>query len=178
MRPFTTPATALLIAIVASPGVATAQEARPSSAKAAAPRLTRYQVAAGSALLLTIRTPLDSATAVVDDQVEGVLWSPVIQDGMELVPVGSVAFGRVKDVARATDKTPAGHITLAFTVVEHAATRSRAAIKTQDLIIAAPRPEPQRGRFKRRPKPVDASIAAGTTVTAMTTEPLVVWIPR
>jgi hypothetical protein len=154
-----------------------AGQCRPAVVKPV-PALARFQVAAGTALLLKLRTPLDSATAAVDDQVEGVLWSPVIQDGLELIPEGSVAFGRVKEVARASEKTPEGSITLTFSVVEHAATRSRATIKTKDVVIAAPRPEPQRGRFKRRPKPVDAIVTAGAAITAMTIEPLIVWIPR
>jgi hypothetical protein len=147
MRAFLTTATTLLTATVVSTGVVAAQQGRPSPARSAAPALARFQVAAGTALLLTLRTPLDSSTAAVDDQVEGVLWSPVIQDGLELIPEGSIAFGRVKEVARASEKMPEGSITLTFSVVEHAATRSRATIKTRDVIIAAPRPEPQRGRF-------------------------------
>jgi len=165
-------------AIVACAGTAAAQESRRAPAKSAAPQLTRYQVAAGTALLLTMRTPLDSATALVDDQVEAVLWSPVIQDDLELIPEGSVAIGRVREVVRASEKTPAGRITVTFAVVEHAETRSRAMIKTQDVVINAPPSEPQRGRFKRRPKPVDASMKAGTRFVAMTIAPLTVSIPK
>lgn len=166
-----------MIAAILSAGSAAAQQARPAPSSAA-PSLARFQIAAGTALLLNMRRPLDSATSQVDDQVEATLWSPVIQDDVELVPAGSIAFGRVKAVVRASDKTPAGSITLTFSVVEHAATRSRATIKTQDLVINAGAPEPQRGRFRRRPKPVDAVVKAGTPITAVTTEPLVVWIPR
>ena len=143
-----------------------------------AQRLTRYQVAAGTALLLELRTPLDSATALVDDQVEAVLWSPVIQDGLELIPQGSVAIGKVRDVVRASEKTPAGSVTLVFTIVEHAATRSKATLNTQNVLLTAPVPDAPRGRFKKRPKPVDLSMKAGTTLVAMTAQPLVVWIPR
>jgi hypothetical protein len=178
MRRLTATSAMLLGVIVACAGTAAAQESRRAPAKHAAPQLTRYQVAAGTALLLTMRTPLDSSTALVDDQVEAVLWSPVIQDDLELIPAGSVAIGRVREVLRASDKTPAGRLTLTFTVVEHAETRSRAMIKTQDVVITAPPSEPPRGRFKRRPKPVDASIKAGTAFAAMTTAPLVVWIPK
>ena len=78
----------------------------------------------------------------------------------------------------ASHKTAAGSITLAFTIVEHATTHSRAMINTQDVVITAPRPEPQRGRFKSRPRPVDASIKAGTAFVAITSEPVVVAIPR
>ena len=125
-----------------------------------------------------MRTAVDSATAAVDDQVEAVLWSPVIQDGVELIPEGSVALGRVRQVTRATDRSPVGRVWLAFTIVEHATTRSRATLNTHDIVIAPPPPEPQRGRSMRRPKPVDASIDAGARFVAMTSQPLTVWIPR
>jgi hypothetical protein len=39
-----------------------------SPANSTAPRLTEYKVPAGTALLLKLRTPLDSSTAAVDDQ--------------------------------------------------------------------------------------------------------------
>jgi hypothetical protein len=125
-----------------------------------------------------MRTPLDSATALVDDQIEAVLWSPVIQDEIELIPEGSVAIGRVREFVRASEKTPAGSLTVTFTIVEHAETRSRAPINTQNVVFAAPLPEPQRGRFKRRPKPVDVSIGPGSRLVAVTSVPLTVWIPR
>ena len=161
---------------IAAATPANGQAGRPA-AKAAAPKLARFQVAAGTALLLTMRTPLDSATALVGDQVEAVLWSPVIQQDEELIPEGSVMFGKVRQVVRATEKTPAGSLTLAFTIVEHAETRSRAPLSTHDVSVIATL-EPPRGRIKKKPTPVDASIAAGSRLIATTTAPLAVWVPR
>ena len=155
---------------------ANGQAARPG-AKTAAPKPARFQVAAGTALLLTMRTPLDSSTAMVGDQVEAVLWSPVIQQDEELIPEGSVMFGKVRQVVRATEKTPAGSLTLAFTIVEHAETRSRAPLTTHDLSVTATL-EPPRGRIRKRYTPVDASIAAGARLVATTSAPLLVWLPR
>jgi hypothetical protein len=145
----------------------------------AAAQLDRYQVPAGAALLLKLRTPLSSATASIDDQVEATLWSPIIQNNVELIPVGSVAIGKVVGVVRASERTPIGAVTFAFTIVEHADTGSRAMMNTQKVVIEAPRePQARRGRGKDKLKVTDATIPSGTPVVAMTSEPLIVRIPR
>ena len=177
MRQFRSAAAALLL-VAAVPAAVAADQRNAPATKGAAPRLVRYQVAAGTALLLEMRTPLDSATALVDDQVEAVLWSPIVQDGVELIPEGSVAIGRVREIVRAAEKSPVGSLTVTFTIVEHAETRSRATLNTQNVVFTAPAPEPQRGRFKRRPKPVDVAIRPGSRLVAVTAIPLTVWIPR
>lgn len=130
-------------------------------------------------MLLKLRTPLDSATAKVDDQVEATFWSPLIQDGIELVPVGSVVLGRVVEVVPAGERALQGSLAFAFSIVEHAETGSRATMNTKHVVIEAPRPEePQRGRGKTRRKPVDATMAPGTAFVAVTTQPMIVRIPR
>lgn len=86
-------------------------------------------------------------------------------------------LGRVREIVRASEKMPAGSLALTFTIVEHAETRSRATLTTHDVVITAPL-EPPRGRIKRRPTPVNASIAAGSRLVATTSAPLMVWIPR
>jgi hypothetical protein len=129
---------------------------------------------------LKLRTPLDSASASVDDQVDATLWSPVIQDGVELIPAGSVLFGRVVAVVRASERTPIGAITFAFSIIEHGETGSRESLRTRTVVMEAPRDsgsEGGRGK-KKRQKPVDAVVPAGTPFVAMTAEPLVVLVPR
>jgi hypothetical protein len=151
----------------------------PPPATGSAPRLAEYGVPAGSALLLKLLTPLDSATASVDDQVEATLWSPVIQEGVELIPVGSVAIGQVVAVVRASKQTPLGAVTFAFTIVEHAETGSRAMLTTRKVVIEAPsRASTEQGRGRHRQEPTQAIMPAGTPLVAMTAEPLVVRIPR
>jgi hypothetical protein len=171
-------ATLLLCLAVPDPvaGERRAQDRTASPAKSGAPRLDRYQVPAGAALLLKLRTPLDSASASVDDQVEATLWSPIIQDGVELIPVGSVAIGRVVEVVRASERTPLGAVTFAFFMVEHVDTGSRATVSTRKIMFSAA--EPGAGRGKRRPRPIDAAMAAGAAFVATTSEPLLVRIPR
>jgi hypothetical protein len=176
----TTAVLSLALASSASASGQRAQTTRPAaSAKPPAARYDRYQVAAGSALLLKLRTPLNSGSASVDDQVEATLWSPVIQEGVELVPAGSVVFGRVVDVVRASERQPVGALTFVFSIIEHAETGSREALGTRMVVVEAPRePEPQRGRRKGTRKPVDADMPSGAPFVAMTAEPLVVLIPR
>ena len=152
------------------------QERTASPARTIAPRLDRYQVPAGAALLLKLRTPIDSASASIDDQVEATLWSPVIQDGIELIPVGSVAIGKIVEVTRASERTPLGAVTFAFFMVEHAETGSRATVSTRKIMFSAV--EPAGGRGKRRQKPIDAAMAVGAAFVATTSEPLLIRIPR
>ena len=162
------------IALVSPPSLA--KQARAPRKAAAAPE-DRYQVPAGTALLLKLRTPLDSGKASVDDQVEATLWSPVIQDGVELIPAGSVAIGKVVDVKRATERTPAGSVAFAFSIVQHAETGSRAMLTTRKVLVEAPAPEDV-GRAKPKPKAVQATMVEGSPFIAMTAEPLIVRIPR
>ena len=159
--------------LVSPPGLA--GQAKDSRKPAA--RLDRYQVPAGTALLLKLKTPLDSSKVSVDDQVEATLWSPVVQDGVELIPVGSVAIGKVLEVKRATERVPAGSVAFAFSIVEHAETGSRAMLTTRKVLVEAPR-EDETSRGKQKPKPTQATMSEGAAFVAMTAEPLVVRIPR
>ena len=156
------------------------QKARANTAtKAAAPQFARYQVAAGTALLLEMSTPLNSGTSLVDDQVEAVLWSPVVQDGIELVPAGSTVFGKITDFTRATDQRPTGSVSFAFKIIEHAGTGSRETLSTHKIIMEAQRvADTGRGKPKKRFDPVDVAIPAGMRLVAMTSQPLIVRIPR
>ena len=164
------------------PIVATAADQKKTTGTTAVkpqgPKFDRYQVAAGTALLVKLRTPLSSATATLDEQVEAVLWSPVVQDGIELVPVGSVVLGRVVEIVRASEKTPTGSLTFAFTIIEHGETGSREALASRKITIEAQQPEAGRGRGKKKFELVDLSIPSGTPLVAMTAEPLAVRIPR
>jgi len=155
------------------------QKPRGSASSKPSPQFDRYQVAAGTALLLKLSTPLNSATASLDDQVEAVLWSPVIQDGIELVPEGSVVFGKVLELVRATDRRPTGSITIAFKIIEHGETGSREPLSTRNIIMEAQREvDAGGGKVKKRLDPIDVAIPAGMRLVAMTAEPLVVRIPR
>ena len=140
-------------------------------------RFERYQVPAGTALLLKLRTPLDSSSAAVDDQVDAVVWSPVIQDGVELIPEGSVVMGRVVEVLAATKRKPLGSIVFTFSILEHAETGDRASVTTRKVTFTARPAETDRKRSTPR-ELSNAIIPPGTAFVAMTAEPLLVRIPR
>jgi hypothetical protein len=163
------------IAVLVSPPSFARQARAPK--KAAADRTDRYQVPAGTALLLKLKTPVDSGKASVDDQVEATFWSPVIQDGVELIPAGSVAIGKVVGVKRATERVLTGSVAFAFSIVEHAETGSRAMMTTRKVLVEAPVPDGA-ARGKSKPKPVQATMSEGAPFIAMTAEPLLVRIPR
>jgi len=101
----------------------------------------------------------------------------VMQDGVELIPVGSVAIGKVLEVKRATERVPAGSVAFAFSIVEHAETGSRAMLTTRKVLVEAP-PQDEASRGKQKPKPTQATMSEGAAFVAMTAEPLVVRIPR
>lgn len=160
------------------PAVLTGQGAsRPARPSAPAPKYDRYQVAAGTALLLKLQTALDSATTGVDQQVDATLWSPVVQDGIELIPTGSTVFGRVTAVEKATERKPLGTFSIAFSIVEHGETGDRATMNTRPLTFEAPAPAPVAGK-KVKLKPIDVTLAEGASIVAVTSEPLVVRIPK
>lgn len=171
---------AVLVAGMINVSFASAGEfQKPASAAKLAPQFDRYQLAAGSALLLELITSLDSSSASVGDQVEATLWSPVIQDGVELIPEGSRVIGSIVEVVRAEKGRPMPSITFAFSVVEHANTRDRATLPTRRIVIEAPAAAPvARGRGKAKPKLPEAAMAAGSRFVARTTDPLLIRIPR
>ena len=148
-----------------------------SSQKAGTPRLDKHQVPAGTAFLLTLRTPLDSATANVDDQVEATLWSPVIQDGLELIPEGALVIGRVVKVTPATKQQPTGSLTFMFSVVQHPETQSIAMVRSQSITITGTLPLTPKGKPVRGAL-AEATMAHDARFVAVTAEPLRVWTPR
>ena len=168
------------MASAASATTGEVQKDRPVSSTRTSPvQFDRYQLPAGAALLLRLVTPLDSSSTSVGDQVEATLWSPVIQDGVELIPEGSTVIGNVVSVVRANKRTPIASITFEFSVVEHADTRSRATLTTRRILVQAPAgPVAPRGRGKTRPKPAEATMAAHARFVAVTIDPLLVRIPR
>jgi len=141
-------------------------------------RLNKFQVAAGSVMQARLRTPLDSSTARVDDQVDAVLTGPVSQDGTELIPAGSALLGKVLNVVAASPRQPLGRIEVAFYIVEHAATRSRAAIETQAVLFQA-FPIEESGQARRtKPRPLDVRSSPDEMLSVRLAEPLIVYIPR
>jgi hypothetical protein len=96
-----------------------------------------YQVPAGTALQVRLRSTLDSASAEVDDAARATLLEPVIQDGIELIPEGSTLHGKVTEVVHATRQSRTGRLVLKFHVIEHIETHSLATIETRAVTFEA-----------------------------------------
>ncbi len=172
-------ACALAGLLLVSSSVATAQDGgRPARSSTPASKHDRYQIAAGTALLMKLQTALDSATIRVGDQVDATLWSPIVQEGIELIPTSSRIFGRVTAVEKATERQPLGMFSIAFSIVEHAETGDRATMNTRTLTFEAQAPPPPAGKKKVKLRPADVTLAEGSSLVAVTSEPLVVRIPR
>jgi hypothetical protein len=152
--------------------------ARAGDRAAGSDRFDSYQIPAGTALLLELRTPFDSSSANVDDEIEATLWSPVIQGGVELIPAASLVNGKITAVVRASKETPVGSVTFMMSVVQHGGTGDRAMLRTQRIVMEAPVAAPQRGRREKKMKPTDAGMTAGARFVAVMSEPLIVRIPK
>ena len=141
-------------------------------------RLTKFQVAAGSVMRARLRTPVDSSTARVDDQVDALLIGPVEQEGTELIPSGSTLLGKILNVTAASARQPLGSVEVGFYIVEHAGTGSRAAIETHSVRFQAiPDEHAPQGR-RNKPRPVDVRSSPDQPLTVRLAEPLIVYIPR
>lgn len=153
----------------AAPSVTPIQ--RPSKRKAPS-AFTNYQVPAGTVVAVQLETTVRSATSGVGDQVDATLTESVSRDGVELIPAGSVMHGTVIDALAATPRDLRGRVAIAFFVIEHAVTSSRAAIKTRTIAIDAPPPA------EKKPKPVDVQLTAGQSLNVILAEPLLIHIPK
>jgi len=153
---------------------------RPSPAQAT-PRgagTGEYRIAIGTPIPARLRTPIDSSTARVNDQVDAILTTAITQDGVELIPAGSALHGRIVQADAATKKTPLGRIEMVFTVVQHADTRSRAAIHTHSFTAEADAPREIPGGRTPKRQPIDVALAAGHPIVLTLSEPLLVYIPN
>ena len=152
---------------------------RPASeqSKPRGDRMQKYRVPAGTLLSVRLRTPIGSASSSIDDQVDATLAEAVVQDGIELIPEGSLLHGRVVDVVAASKEVVRGQIAVSFAVVQHAVTESRAAIRTLTVTIAAEDPEAPPQSRRRRAEPVDLALPAGHMLVLTLADPLIVYIP-
>jgi hypothetical protein len=162
--------------VVAASGVK--RTPAPNQARSRDLRPGEYRVPIGTALTARSKTAIDSATAQANDQIDAVLSDSVKQDGVELIPSGSILHGTIVHAEAATRDRPLGRVEIVFTVVQHAETRSRAAIRTRPLTFEAEVPS-ETGRGKRTPKkqPIDLVLPAGNPLLLTLAEPLVVYLP-
>jgi len=167
-----------------TPIVAAAEAVAPPVLAQAKPkpvaRPDHYKVPIGTVVPARLRTPIDSSVNQVSDQVDAVLSDAVTQDGVELIPAGSVLYGSILSVEAASREAPLGHVSFAFAVVKHAETGSRAEFVTRPISVEAQPPaEPAAGRRRgARTQPIDVQLAAGRPLQVTLAQPLVVAIPK
>jgi len=161
----------MMVRIAATRRAAPPQKAvgRPTPAKVRG-RYDDYQVAAGTPFEIQLRTALDSSSGQTGDAVRGTLLDAVSQDGIELIPKGSIVHGKVTAVQPASKENRAGRVVLEFNVIEHLETRSLATIETRALSFDAT-PGPKE-KFR------DIRVESGERVTATLATPLKVRLPR
>ena len=151
--------------------------AAPRQANARTLKQGEYRVAIGTVVSARLRSGINSGAAHANDQVDATLTAPVLQDGVELIPAGSTLHGKVVDARAGTRKAPLGRVEVVFTVVQHAETRSRAAIQTRPLAFEAQAPsDPSAIRAMKR-QPIDIDLQAGHPIAVVLSEPLVVFLP-
>lgn len=163
-----------------APAAASEMKRPPSTGQTRARELRpdQYRLAIGTVLPVQLRSAIDSATARVHEQFDAVLSAPVKQDDIELIPSGSVLHGTIVQAEPATRERPRGRVEIVFTVVQHADTRSRAAIRTRPLMFEAEAPaETARGR-KAKKQPIDVVLPAGHHLMLTLADTLVVHIPH
>ncbi|HEX4566955.1 MAG TPA: hypothetical protein VH138_10005 [Vicinamibacterales bacterium] len=164
--------------IVAAPEPVSAPVSAQEKSRAVA-KPDRYQVPIGTVVPARLRTPIDSSVNQVNDQVDAVLADAVTQDGVELIPMGSMLHGSILSVEAASRVTPLGQVSFAFAVVQHAQTGSRAAFVSRSISVEAQPPaEPAGKRRGARPQPTDVLLAAGHQLQVTLAQPLVVAIPK
>jgi hypothetical protein len=78
----------------------------------------RYTVPANTTLRLRLNQNLNSKNAQVGDTFTSTVVDPAYVRGVEVIPAGSIVGGHITQVTRASRKSQAGSINVAFTSVE------------------------------------------------------------
>ena len=78
----------------------------------------KYTVAANTMMRLRIVDSLNSKNAKVGDQFRSTVVDPVYAKGFQVIPVGSIVMGHITHVVRASRKSNAGSLNVAFNAVQ------------------------------------------------------------
>ena len=105
--------TRILLALVMTTLVVIAGSAQKK--KAGPPK---YSVPANTVLRLRLNDPLTSKKAKVGDQFRSTVVDPVHAKGFQVIPAGSIVMGHITHVVRASRKSTAGSLNVAFTAVQ------------------------------------------------------------
>lgn len=132
-----TPVPAAAPAENVTPSAPTAGTATPAAEAAAAPPAPAFKeitVPAGTSLAIELKSPLSSATAAVEDPVEGVLRRALVVDGAEIVPAGAMVSGVITGADRSGRVKGLARISWRFTTLtvgDEAVAMTTAAISRQ-----------------------------------------------
>ena len=78
----------------------------------------KYTVPANTLMRLRLNDPLNSKNARVGDQFRSTVVDPVYAKGFQVIPPGSIVVGHVTHVVKASRKSNAGSLNVAFSAVE------------------------------------------------------------
>lgn len=82
------------------------------------PRVPKYTVAADTIMRLRLNDSLTSKNAKVGDKFRSTVVDPVYAKGFQVIPPGSIVLGHITHVVRASRKSNAGSLNVAFTSVQ------------------------------------------------------------
>jgi hypothetical protein len=82
-----------------------------------APRYREITIPEGRVLRVSLRTPVASDTSAVEDPVTADLQSPVVVDGLTVLPAGTELHGNVTNVARSGKVKGRAQLSLRFSSV-------------------------------------------------------------
>ena len=78
----------------------------------------KYTVTANTVMRLRLNDSLTSKKAKVGDQFRSTVVDPVYAKGFQVIPAGSVVIGHITHVVRASRKSNAGSLNVAFSAVQ------------------------------------------------------------
>jgi len=118
----------------AGPSAPTALKAEP-----AGPEYREVTIPAGTALPLTLRTAVSSATSDVEDRVSATVRRAVSINGVEAIPEGATVIGHVTDAARSAKVKGRARVAFRFTRLDMPGEGGQMNIRTGTIArVAAP----------------------------------------
>ena len=106
--------------------------------RAEAPDVRQMAIPSGTVLPLELTSAVGSDTSAIEDTVRGRLRRPVVLDGVEVLPAGTVVTGHVTAVERAGRVKGRARVAFRFTRVEVPGDAERLAIRTEPIVRLAP----------------------------------------
>ena len=97
----------------------------------------KYTVTANTVMRLRLNDSLTSKKAKVGDQFRSTVVDPVYAKGFQVIPAGSIVIGHITHVVRASRKSNAGSLNVAFSAVQLPNERTYALNGSASAVFAA-----------------------------------------